>query len=94
MQYSGSSLGQMLIDLFGWVLLPRRNIVALRGLFACRSRFSSEIPDTVLDRGLLPAFSLVERVMSWARPIQRGPVQVYLLYVLAVLLVLLLFASW
>jgi hydrogenase-4 component B len=93
-QYSGSSFGQMLTDLFGWVLLPRKSILALRTLFPDRTLFRSEIPDTVLDRGVLPSLGVIERVLSWARPIQRGPVQVYLLYVLAALMSLLLLASW
>jgi hydrogenase-4 component B len=93
-QYSGSSFGQMLTDLFGWVLWPRKAVVALRGLFPDSAQFSSEVPDTVLDRGVLPAFSLTERLMSWARPIQRGSVQIYLLYVLIALLGLLLLAMW
>jgi hypothetical protein len=84
----------MLTDLFGWVLWPRKAVVALRGLFPDSAQFSSEVPDTVLDRGVLPAFSLTERLMSWARPIQRGSVQIYLLYVLIALLGLLLLAMW
>lgn len=94
MQYTGSSFSQMLGTLFGWVLLPRRVTVGPTGLFPDRSRFKSETPDPVLDRSLLPVFSLAERVLSWARPIQRGPVQVYLLYLLSALLLLLLFAGW
>jgi hydrogenase-4 component B len=94
MQYTGSSFSQMLGVLFGWVLLPRKTAVGPSGLFPGRSRFNSETPDTVLDRILFPVFSLAERVMSWARPIQRGPVQLYLLYILSALLLLLLFAGW
>ena len=94
MQYTGSSFGQMLAALFGWMLLPVRTLAGLAGLFPRRSRFKTEIPDTALDRAMLPSFSLAERVISWARPIQRGPVQVYVLYVLTALLLLLLFAGW
>ena len=94
MQYTGSSFSQVLGTLFGWVLFHRKATVEPSGLFPEQSRFESETPDTVLDRALLPVFSLAERVLSWARPIQRGPVQVYLLYVLSALLLLLLFAGW
>lgn len=93
-QYTSSSFGQMLTALFSWALWPRRSVVALGGLFARKTRFSSAIPDTVLDRGILPAASFAERAFAWARPIQRGPVQVYLLYVLATLLLLMLLAWW
>ncbi|HVT88679.1 MAG TPA: proton-conducting transporter membrane subunit [Tepidisphaeraceae bacterium] len=93
-QYTGSSLSEMLTKLFGWVLFPKKSIVVLRALFPNQAAFSSETPDTVLDRGVLPPLRAIERAISWIRPIQGGPVQVYLLYVLAALLTLLVFASW
>ena len=92
-QYTGSSFGQMVVGLLGWALWPRMTLVKLRGLFPSASRFSIETPDTVLDRALLPAFSFSERLLLLARPIQSGGVQVYLLYILAALLTLLLF-TW
>jgi hypothetical protein len=93
-QYTGSSFGQMLTDLFGWALLPKRFFDGLRGIFARQSRFSSDVSDPVLDRGLVPAFSITERVMSLARPLHRGSVQAYLVYILAMLLLMLLVAAW
>jgi hydrogenase-4 component B len=94
MQYTGSSFTQTLGSLFSWVLIPRRAIVRVVGLFPRRERFRSDTPDTVLDRALLPLFWAIERVLSWARPIQRGSVQVYLLYMLSILLILLMLAGW
>jgi hypothetical protein len=94
MQYTGSSFAQMLAGLFGWVLLPRRALAGVIGLFPGRSQFSGDTPDAVLDRALVPGFSLAERVMALFRPLQRGPVQVYLLYMLTILLTLLLIAGW
>jgi hydrogenase-4 component B len=92
MQYTGSSFTEMLAGLFRWVLVPRNMWTNLRGIFAERGSFSSEVPDVVLDRGLFPGFRFVVRVLACARPIQSGPVQVYLVYVLAILLALLFFA--
>jgi hydrogenase-4 component B len=94
MQYTGSSFGQTPAKMFGWLLLPRRAFWGPSGLFAGRSYFSSETPDTVLDRGLVPAFSLGQRVLSWVRPMQQGPVQIYLFYMLAILIGLLMFGGW
>ena len=94
MQYTGSSFAQSISGLFVWAIVPRKAIAGLSGLFPGRSRFRSETPDPVLDDALIPAFSRSERVFSWARPIQRGPVQVYVLYLLSALLLLLLFAGW
>jgi len=93
-QYTGSSFGDFVIGLFAWVLLPRQKSVQLHELFPQRDAYASQTGDVVLDRGVVPSFSFIQRLFSFARPLQRGPVQVYLLYVLVVVLVLLLFAWW
>ncbi len=92
MQYTGSSLTDMITGFFAWVLVPRKLWQGLRVIFSSPQIFSSEVPDVVLDRGLFPGFRFIVRVLAYARPIQSGPVQVYLVYVLAILLALLLFA--
>ncbi len=92
MQYSGSSLSQMMVELLEWVLWPRRKSPKIDQVFAAPTDFESDVPDVVLDRGLLPSFGFAGRTLTWARAIQRGPVQVYLLYVLGILILLLLFA--
>jgi NADH:ubiquinone oxidoreductase subunit 5 (subunit L)/multisubunit Na+/H+ antiporter MnhA subunit len=89
-QYSGSSFSQMLVDLLGWVLWPRTRAPRLRGAFPSAEAFASEVPDVVLDRTLLPALGAADGILARARVIQRGTVQVYLLYVLGILIVLLL----
>jgi len=61
-------------------------------VFPGAAGFGSDVPDVVLDRGLRPGFTLAERVAGWMRVLQRGPIQVYLLYVLGILVMLLLFA--
>jgi hydrogenase-4 component B len=91
-QYTGSSFSQMLVGLLGWVLWPRTMLPRLGGIFAKRAEFMTEVPDVVLDRGLLPAFGVGEWLFGFARFIQRGPVHAYLLYVLGILLLLLLLA--
>ena len=92
-QYTGSSFGQMLTDLFGWVLWPRKTIVVLRGLFPRRGRIRKRISRhgarSRIDPGILD-----ERVFSSARRITRGTVQLYLVYILIALLALLIFAAW
>ena len=92
MQYSGSSFSQMIVELLAWILWPRRKPPRIKGVFAAPTDFASDIPDVVLDRALLPAFGSAEWLMGWARVIQRGPIQLYLLYLLGILVILLLFA--
>jgi hydrogenase-4 component B len=91
-QYTGSSFSQMVVGLFSWVLWPRRKSPQVTGAFAKSADFKCDVPDVVLDRGLLPAFGSAEWLLGWARIFQRGPIQVYLVYVLGILLMLLLFA--
>ncbi len=92
MQYGGSSLSQMIVDLFSWILVPRRWMPKLRRIFPGSSKFRSEVPDVVLDRSVVPAFGVIERLLATIKVLQRGTIQVYLLYVLATLLFLLLWA--
>jgi hydrogenase-4 component B len=92
MQYSGSSFSQMIVESLAWVLWPHRKPPQIEGVFAAPTDFASEVPDVVLDRALLPALGSAEWLLGYARIFQRGPIQVYLLYVLGILIVLLLFA--
>ena len=92
MQYSGSSFSQMVVELLGWVLWPRSSPPRITGVFGAGEAFESDVPDLVLDRGLHPAFRAGEWLAGRARVLQRGPIQVYLLYVLGILILLLVFA--
>jgi hypothetical protein len=92
MQYSGTSFSQMMVELLAWILWPRQKPPRIKGVFAAPSNFASDVPDVVLDSTLLPAFRSAEWLLGWARVVQRGPIQVYLLYVLGILIMLLLFA--
>ena len=89
MQYTAASFSQLLTSLFAWLLLPQRERVDPGGLFPAPSRFRSEVRDVVLERGLQPAFASVGRLLQRIRFAQQGRVQVYLLYVLLAILVLL-----
>ncbi len=88
MQYSGSSFSQMLVGLLSWALWPRTATPVIKGAFPPAAGFKSDLPDTLLDRGLRPALGSAGRLLSHARVLQRGPIQVYLLYVVAILLIL------
>jgi len=82
----------MMVELFAWVLWPRRRPPRIKGVFASPSDFASDVPDVVIDRTLLPAFGSAQWLLGWVRVLERGPIQMYQLYVLAVLVMLLLFA--
>lgn len=90
MQYTSSSFAEMLVGLFAWALRPKTQRTPITELFPTRAQFHSDVPDTVLEGAVLPAFGSLARVFALTRLLQQGSVQVYLLYILATLVVLLL----
>jgi hydrogenase-4 component B len=90
MQYTASSFAQMLVGLFGWALRPRSQTPTNFPLFPARSNFHSEVPDTVLDDAVLPAFRFGAGLFAHFRVFQQGSVQGYLLYIFLALIALLL----
>jgi hydrogenase-4 component B len=90
MQYTSSSFAQMLVGLFRWALRPRTRRPRNLPLFPQKADFHSDVPDTVLDDAVLPAFHFCSRLFSWLRVFQQGSIQTYLLYVFIALIALLL----
>ena len=90
MQYTSSSFAQMLVGLFGWALRPRTCRSKDLPLFPQHTAFHSEVPDTVLDEVMLPAFRFGGWLFSWSRVFQQGSIQTYLLYIFIALVALLL----
>lgn len=90
MQYTGSSLAEILVNLFAWALRPKVKIAPVEGLFPQPASYASEIHDVVLDNAMLPASRRFADWLYWFRWAQQGSIQAYLFYIL-VILVLLLF---
>jgi formate hydrogenlyase subunit 3/multisubunit Na+/H+ antiporter MnhD subunit len=90
MQYSSSSFAQMLVQVFAWVLRPREHRPVLDDLFPVPQSFETRVDDAVLDGVVLPASRSVSRVLDRAHLLQQGRIQMYLLYILITLVVLLL----
>ncbi len=89
-QYTSSSFAQMLVGLFRWALRPQVHRPAEMPLFPEKTAFHSHVPDTVLDRAVLPSFRLSARVLTWFHVFHQGSIQTYLLYIFLALVVLLL----
>jgi hypothetical protein len=92
MQYTASSFAEMLVDLFAWALLPQQHVHRPDGLFPQHADFQSHVPETVLDRGVEPAFDWLAGFFSRFRVLQQGSMQVYLLYIFSILIFLLLWS--
>jgi len=93
MQYTGSSLGDSLVNLTSFLLWPKNFRTALRGYFPRPSAFKSLVPDAVLDRLVTPLFRASGRYLPRLRILQQGQTHVYVLYILIVMIVLLVWGS-
>jgi len=91
MQYTSSSLAEILVSLLSRVLQPVVHRPRLDSLFPREARFESYVPEVMLDRVVLPAFHRLGRLLFWFRVMQQGSVQIYLVYIFAMVVVLLVF---
>jgi hydrogenase-4 component B len=89
MQYTSSSFAEMLVGMFRWALRPKVHGYRPQGPFPAADRFTSHVPDAVLDGLLVPGGQAAVRGFRWLRWLQRGSIHAYLLYILATLVWLL-----
>jgi len=94
MQYTGSSLAEMLVVRFGWAFFPRARVVPPRGICPRRASFESSVPDTVLDVALAPGLSWLARLSARAKGRLLGTVQFQALLLVCGLLALLLWLAF
>jgi hydrogenase-4 component B len=89
MQYTSSSFAQPLTGTFKAVLATRSHAEPVEGPFPKEASFSTETPDVFTRRVFSPAFSGIASLASRMRWIQHGRLQLYVLYIAATLLILL-----
>ena len=95
MQYSASSFAEQLTSLFTFVLKPHSHRSGTTaGLFPGVSRFSSHIPEVVLELVYIPLLKRLYQRFSAVRRLQSGILQQYVLYSLITLIVLLVASSF
>ncbi len=82
MQYTAGSFAATITGWFAWILRPQRDAEPPTGAFPARSRFDQHTPETILERVVEPAGSIVMRAAVGARKLQHGRIQAYILYVL------------
>jgi hydrogenase-4 component B len=83
MQYSASSFAAIVAGWFTWILWPQSMIRRPRGVMPSEALWVALIPETVLERLVRPAGTLVTQLSGAARRFQHGGLQLYVLYVLA-----------
>ncbi len=89
MQYTASSFARPLTLLFGGFLRTRTTRVAPAGPFPRQAALATETPDVFRDALFRPAFVLAAGALKKLRWLQHGRVQLYVLYILLTLVVLL-----
>ncbi len=95
MQYTGSSLAGMLTGSFRWAFFPRARILPPRGVFPRRAMYRESVPDTALERGIVPALSWIAQLAGRARSRVMGAVQFQALLLVSGLVALLVWlAMW
>jgi hydrogenase-4 component B len=92
LQYTASSFAELITSRFAWALRPKVHEPRLEGLFPAPVRFESHPEDPVLDALLRPAARQASRVTARLRALPGGQLQRYILYILAVLVPLLIWA--
>jgi hydrogenase-4 component B len=89
MQYGASSFSEILVGLFRWALRPHSRRPAIVDLFPQAAAFESRVDDSVLERLIMPAMRWLGSRVLLLRVLQQGNVRVYLFYIFAALLLLL-----
>jgi hydrogenase-4 component B len=89
MQYTASSFGEPIREMFAMLLPARRQVVPPEGHFPPRASFQSEIVRPFQERLYGPAFEALSRGMSRLRWLHHGRAQLYVLYIVVTLILML-----
>lgn len=92
LQYTASSLGEMLAGLFGWAMRLKEKRPRPLGPFPASERYESEVTEPLLDGCLTPFFGRWADRFSRLRILQRGNLQIYLVYILVTLVLVIAWA--
>jgi hydrogenase-4 component B len=88
-QYTSSSFAQPLLSMFRFPLGTHRRWTPIRDRFPASAEFESHTPDLFAQGVFRPAFAGIAALLSRLRWLQHGRLQLYVLYLAATLLVLL-----
>jgi formate hydrogenlyase subunit 3/multisubunit Na+/H+ antiporter MnhD subunit len=89
MQYTASSFVQPVTTLFRWLLGTHRQMQRPEGVMPANASLATETPDLCHGNLYRPGFLKVNWGLSQLRRVQRGQVQLYVLYIAVTLIVLL-----
>ena len=93
MQYTASSFAQPLTTQFHPFIRNRETLASPNGYFPTAASYSSDSGDPFLRLLFAPTFRWFDKIVSRINVIQQGHIHVYVLYVAATLIVLLIWGS-
>lgn len=93
MQYTGSSFGDTIVKLFNFILFGKTSRPHIVGVFPSKAHFSSQVPDTILDRLVLPLFRMAGVHLPKIGIFQRGHTHLYVVYIPIIIIVLLIWGN-
>ena len=82
MQYTAGSFAGIITGWFDWILRPQRHAHLPKDIFRAHADFAEHTPETVLEKFVEPAGSLLMRISTTMRRLQHGRVQSYIFYLL------------
>jgi len=83
MQYTSASFAGIAAGWFGWVLQRERKMRRPRGHFPAEAIRLERVPETVLERIIMPVGTTILQASHTVLRLQHGRLQFYILYVLA-----------
>jgi hydrogenase-4 component B len=89
-QYTGTSFGALFGSVSAGVVRTRTRIGAITGVAPAVVRLNYAPEETVLERIIMPVFSVIGVGFSFLRRLQHGEVQVYIAYIFITLFLLML----
>jgi len=90
MQYTGSSFGDTIVNLFNFILFSKTTRPEISGAFPSKTSYISIVPDTILDRIVVPLFKIAGIHLPKISFFQRGHTHMYVLYIPIIIIVLLM----
>jgi len=90
MQYTSTAFSEVAASLSSRVTRTRVRAHGVHGYLPGAGRLEYRPEETILERGVLPAFAVVGKGFYYVRKLQHGQVHLYTLYIFVVLLILML----
>ena len=89
MQYTASSFAKPILKVFRSILFFKVETTRPKGYFPAETKLSSSVKDASQDLFFRPLFYLIKRFSRKLKWIQSGHTQIYILYILFLLVILL-----